>query len=442
MGIPEDENYYLDRQQKLSAVLDTFIEKPSNFDSRAGIGIAQRIHRVEPTNEPEDELLHRFRLKATVGINENFGPVELAQWLSDAYRHKALDNKLPFSQETWEEETWDDTWGEVVHESARIDPILSELSLFFKDCAFTLQKNEMEKAIVNSRNKRNEGDLESYQLETLMRENKRDPHIEQLASLKCCEYCFRLIPEREGNTKSTIGKTCVHHDTRVSHNIYRPNRERILSKRAELSRQRESKRIDVQSNAADPQFVPERLHHLMSISLSNSGMELNSNNPFFQFTLYLFSTPENNLLNTDLLNNLLKLVEAYFPPIARPAEFSAKVRNLIDQSEHTPKKVHEVIGWFVFDCRLPLHPKIIALYMMYFWEESWFAQDHDPYYYGSRRRAGRPSKVDSGKLIKEAKILQKAGILKRSVVVKKLAEQFGCSVVRVRQLLKDHNIQC
>lgn len=432
MHLPSRAALYHERWQHLDAVLAQFQQEPANFDSRAGLGLAERIHRVEPTKMLEGTGRSFFTLRPDGYSAGSFGPYELAKTLEEAYKRKGFDDGPVIRV--------DDTWGEQ-YERPEPDLICSELNSFFNALSQDLRQRESDQALALMRgalpqdeemNKKEAGKRK----EIINRAIAQDQHLQEVFARKCCSYCFRLIPERSGATKSTTGKTCALHDPKRKPSLYEAARDRHTAQEEKLAKQRENKAIDVVGNADDPKLAPRRIRLLMQFALMNMKAVQVHDNELSDFTADLFSSDKKQPVDTDLLKSLLDEVRRVYPPIARPEGFATNIQQLIDKSQHTPPRLLREFGRFVFDEHLPFHPTIIATYMRLFLEESWFAQEHAPDYYGSDRGKGRPQKVDPEELAQAYKKLLEENPGQERKAASILAQEFGYTPQRVRQILK------
>ena len=427
MRWPDGVAAYKDRWQRLDAVLAEFQREPANFDSRAGLGLAERIHSVEPTKMLEGTGRTFFTLRPDGCAAGSYGPYELAKTLEEAYKRKGFDDGPVIRV--------DGTWGE---EYGRTEPdlICSELNDFFNALSQDLLQHEEDQARAYER--RDKVSLERFENEYIERSYARDPNAQEVFARKCCAYCFRLIPERSGMTKSTTGKTCTLHDPKQNKSLYLAARKRNIAQEEKLTKQRENKAIDIVGNANDPELVPWKLRELMKFVLMNMKVARIYDNGLFGSTMALFSSDKKQPVDTDLLNSLLDEVLRVYPPIARPEQFATRIRSLIDKSQHTPPRLIQEFGWFLFDENLAFYPTIAATYMHLFLEESWFAQEHAPDYYGSDRGKGRPQKVDPEELIQAYKKLQAETPGQERQAASILAREFSCTPQSVRKILKSY----
>lgn len=383
MRWPDGVALYQERWQRLDAVLEEFQRVPTNFDSRTGVGLAELIHRVEPTAMLEGTGRTFFTLRPDGHAERSFGPHDLAKTLEEAYKRKGFGDK-PIAG-------FDEVWGED-YDQNEPDLICSELNNFFNGLSKILLRREDDQALASLR--KDSQSREHYEDEAVSRAQDRDSRIQELFARKCCEFCFRLIPERSGETKSTIGKTCALHDPKKNPSLYRSARAKHIAQKKNLTQQRKNKKIDIAGNAVNPELATWKLHNEMTTALLNLQAFQILDNDLFSKTMNMFSADKNTPVDTTLLNDLLDQVQHEFPAIARPDQFAARIQSLIEKSKHTPSQLIGEFGWFVFDEYLPFHPVIVAAYMHLFLEETWFAQNHEPDYYGSDRGKGRPRKID------------------------------------------------
>jgi hypothetical protein len=429
MHSPSKAALYHERWQHLDAVLAQFQQNPANFDSRAGAGLAERIHHVEPTKMLEGTSRSFFTLRPDGYSAGSYGPYDLAKTLEEAYRRKGYGDGPILIDEIWGEQYRPD--------GSEVDLICSELNSFFNGLSKDLLRHEQDLALTVKRKKTE--NVETYQQNALNRINADNPYTKNLFARRVCSQCFRLIPERVGETKTTIGTTCALHDPLQDPTVYRTGHNRQKATQASLDEQRTNKRLDIESNSKNPEWVPSRLHTLMkSVLLDVNNAKILSTDDLFDLTYRFFSTPVNDLVDTDELNIFLRKVEDSYPDIVKPAEFTAKVRELVKKGGHTPKALLPNFGRFLWDVNLPHHPNIVALYMQFFLEESWFAQEYAPDYYHSERGKGRPQKVDPDDIMKAYAELTLADPNVKRKAASILATQFQCTPARVRQILKDH----
>jgi hypothetical protein len=436
MRWPDGVAAYKDRWQRLDAVLAEFQRKPTNFDSRAGLGLAERIHRVEPTKMLEGTGRAFFTLRPDGYAAGSYGPYELAKTLEEAYKRKGFDDGPVIRV--------DGTWGE---EYGRTEPdlICSELNDFFNALSQDLRQRESDQALKLMRRRLPEDEEmnkkeDDKRKEIINRATAQDQNLQEVFARKCCSYCFRLIPDRSGVTNSTTGKTCSLHDPKKNKSLYDAALKRNTAQEEKLAEQRKNKAIDTVGNANDPELVPHKLRLLMEFTLMNMEAAHIHDNGVSDFTAALFSSDIKRPVDTDLLNSLLDEVLRVYPPIARPEQFVTRIRSLIDKSQHTPPRLLPEFGWFLFDEHPPFYPTIIATYMRLFLEESWFAEEHDRNYYGSERGRGRPRKKDHQDLINSALSLQENESIKKAQAIKILAEKFDYTTTRVGQILTKNKI--
>lgn len=367
---------YHERWRRLDAVLAQFQQEPANFDSRAGLGLAERIHRVEPTKMLEGTGRSFFTLRPDGYLAGSYGPYDLAKTLEEAYRRKGYGDGPILIDEIW--------GAQYRPDGSEVDLICSELNTFFHGLSKELRRHEEDLALTVKRKKPE--NVETYQQNTLNRINADNPYTKKLFARRVCSKCFRLIPERVGKTKTTIGTTCALHDPQQDQKAYRKAHNRHKATQASLDEQRRNKKLDIESNSQNPAWVPSRLHTLMKAFLLDiNNATISSQDGLFDLTYRIFSTPVNDLVGTDELNIFLRKVEDIYPDIVKPAEFTAKVRELVKKGGHTPKALLPIFGRFLWDVNLPHHPNIAAFYMQFFLEESWFAQEYAPDYYHSER---------------------------------------------------------
>lgn len=424
MHIPESMKLYKERWKNLDKVLADFEHHPGDFHSQFGVGLAERIHRVEPTKSLEGTGRSFFILKPTGYKAGEFGSCELAETLIQAYKRKGFGDKPSAGF---------DAFGEY-YDQASPDLICSELNIFYKGLASILVQHEDDQALAFQR--RSKVSREPFEDKYIERSHARNPFTRELFARKCCKYCFRLIPERTGETKSTIGKVCILHDTQKSPKLYLMARKRQIAQEKKIAMKVQSKNIELANNAEDPELAPLRLRLLMENTLRAMKTTKIHGNDLFDTTRTLFSSQENQPVDSNLLKSLLDEVQRSFPPITRPEEFATKIQLLIDKSEHSPMNLIQPFGWFFFDECIPFHPIIVATYMCVFQEESWFAQHYDPDYYHSNKRKGRPKKVDKAEMVLAAESFLANNGMTRAQAIKKLADDFGCSPTRVRQILQ------
>ena len=86
---------YADRWKRVDEVLTEFQRKPANFCSRSGVGLAERIHRVEPTKMLEGTGRSFFKLAPDGVPRGGFLPSHLAAHLEEAYKSKGFDDEPP-----------------------------------------------------------------------------------------------------------------------------------------------------------------------------------------------------------------------------------------------------------------------------------------------------------------------------------------------------------
>jgi len=429
MRNPDGVKLYQARRQRLDSVLVEFQKNPANFDSRAGVGLAERIHRVEPTKMLEGTDRAFFTMRPDGYSAGSYGPYDLAKTLEEAYRRKGHGDSPILIDEIWREQYRPD--------GSEADLICSELNTFFNGLSKDLRRHEEDLALTVKRKKTE--NVEPYQQNALNRINADNPYTEKLFARRVCSKCFRLIPERAGETKTTIGTTCALHDPLQDPTVYRTAHNRHKAAQASLEEQRRNKKLDIESNSKNPAWVPLRLHTFMETFLLDiNNATILSTDDLFDLTYRIFSTPGNDLVNTNTLESLLKEVDKSYPAIAKPADFTAKVRKLIEKRSHAPKNLLIYFGSFLSDVNLPHHPNIVALYMQFFLEESWFAQEYAPDYYHSERGKGRPQKVDPDDIMKAYAELTLADPNVKRKAASILATQFQCTPARVRQILKDH----
>ncbi|MBU2760022.1 hypothetical protein [Acidithiobacillus sulfurivorans] len=414
---PDGEARYKERWECLNAVLADFQRAPTNFDSRFGVGLAERIHEAEPTKTLEGTGRDFFMLRPEGYAEGEFADYDLAQKMEEAYRLMG--------------------WDEQYHHSEP-DRIYSELNNFFNALSKELLRYEKDRALAFSR-KENEC-REHYENKVIRCADTRDPRAKELFARKHCAFCFRLIPERSGATKSTIGKTCALHDPKRRPSLYPAALARQKVLQAHIAVQRENKKIEVMSNRDNPELAPLRILRLMDLALTApQDIEL-LDDDLFNRTKALFLSDTKQQVDTNLLNALMDEVQSEFPPIARPDQFAKSVQSLIEKSRHTPPQLIKVFGWFFFDEFLPFYPSMVATYMRLFLEESWYAQNHAPEYYGLDRGKGRPPQVDPQEVIQAYKSLLTEAPGQERKAASILAREFGCTPRRVRQILKSHRL--
>jgi hypothetical protein len=423
---PSGINRYPERWRRLDDLLATFQMAPTNFDSRTGIGLAELIHNAEPTTMLLNIDRNLFTLKRSL-VEYPTSPADLAKTLAAAYREKGFDGgPLIDPYEEWV----------PLKQYTTPDLICSELNCFFVSMAATLNDHERKMALAASRKDRES--LEGYEEDLKNHAFDEDRYLEEIFALKCCDYCFRLIPERSGETKTTIGKTCVLHDPRENSGIYKSGRNRIIAQKNSISEQRKNKKIDIERNANDPEMTPLRLNRLMSIVLIYLGSAETHDDGLFGNVKDIFSGNMHKLVDINLLVKLLDQVQNEFPEIARPREFASKIEALIKESKHKPTELIRIFGWFFHDSAIPFYPSIIAHYMRFFLEEAWFAQEHAPEYYGLDRDKGRPQKRSPASVVEAAEIFRE-NAMKKSEIIKTLASMFNYTDARVRQILNEQN---
>lgn len=428
MHIPTDKLHYYERWQVLDKVLADFEHNPGNLDSRFSEGLAEKIHKVEPTKTFHGTGRIFFILKPTDCKDEEFGPVELAEKLEEAYRRKGFGDS-PIADFY--------VWGEDYGQHGP-DLICSELNNFFNGLATLLRRHEDDKALALSR--RESESREKFENEHIERSHKRDPNLKELFARKHCQFCFRLIPERSGETKSSTGKTCALHDPQKNMSRYLAARKRYIAQEKKLVRQRKEKAINVARNANDPELIPWKTNLLMRLNLDNLNEVKIIGDNLFSITKTLFSSKKNQPVDTPSLQRLLDEIQRSYPPISRPEKFVKMVQSLIDSSQHSPMNLIQLVGQFVFDKDIPFHPTIVAIYMCLFQEESWYAQNNAPDYYHSGKGKGRPIKVDKVEMLQVAQSLRRNDKMTKAQAIKQLAEEFDCSPTRVRQILRENEI--
>ncbi len=432
MRLPDQIERYQGRWLRLDAALAQFQDNPANFDSRYGVvGLAERIHRVEPTKMLEGTGRAYFLLKAPKSEKDSFPPgakppkkftpSDLAKTLEKAYKLKGHGDAHVAGV--------CEIWGEY-YESDDVDLICSELNDYFNGLAEELRIYEEDQAIAALYKSENIRD--SYEKTVIQRSMDQDPYITQIFARKCCEFCFRLIPERSGK----IGKTCDLHDPKKNRSLYNSAGVRRLNQQKIFEEQRKKGKIDVEANSDNPEFVPWRLHVEMKLFLSNTNGSQILDDGLFGLTYSALSSEKKKEVDIVLLRELVDKVRDNYPKIARPDQFATRIQALIDQSKHTPEELTLVFGWFVFDEYIPLHPNLIAICMRMFLEESWFAQEYDPDYYGVDRGKGRPQKIDPQAVIAAAEKIKLENPKIGSKLSATLAEMFSCTPTRIRQLLK------
>lgn len=419
---PQDCHRYMGRWRVLDNVLSLFEDRPTNFDSRFTKGLAEMIHEVEPTPTLSISGKDLFELKPNGYpsiILQNFGPHELAIEMGNAYKRKACSSH--FHDEV------EDLWGS----DGCVDPdlICSELSVFFNDLAILLRRHEDDQAMYTKR--RDEYFEEDYKLRAKSRSFSRDKYIYEVFSRKRCLYCFRLIPERKGGTKSSIGKTCSLHDPIEKPAIYKAARERHGSLI--------EKKHGIGVGVDNPSQILVQIQAHMDLFLSCVSNSEIFGDQLFDLAFGIFSTDKSEVVDSELLEMFLDLVIADFPEIARPFIFAERVRKVMKLQLLTPQVLLPMFGWFVYDVNLPLHPKIIGFYLRLFYEESWFAQVHCPDYYEPNAKKGRIPKINPVEVYVEWVRFTEDNSGKERKAVASLAEKFSCTTQRVRQILKSYN---
>lgn len=436
---------YENRWQTLDAILEDFCLRPTNFDSRTSPGLAEKIFKVEPAVRMYVKGKVFKLAPAWLEEPRQYSPRELARDLSVAYKKQVFGGEEPVGY---------DIWG--ANHEGEPDIISTDLYFFFSSVESILRGHEKDIALSVNRKTTDSGhdstgapnaqrDYDAslqplYKEKALERTKKQDPDITKVIAWRCCTYCFRMVSAGKGKTKSTVGKTCSLHDPRKNPSTYNSALARQKKIEAGKNIKKENHDIvDVSANAKDPELVPARLAALMQIALVRHEWDIDD--PIFSLTLKIFSSDPEDLVDVYDLKMLQNMVLTRFPKISEPVEFVKSIQQLIDESKNTVKRLHKEFARFLQEESLPFYPRIIALHIAFFGDESWFVQESGCDYYGDALMGvGRQRKSDHALLIETARSLREEGAYNKAQAIKLLAGQYSYTATRVRQILKEYEI--
>ena len=363
MQFPDLKAKYWDRWQALDRALQEFSSRELNFDSRAGLGLAERIVRAVPLQHSQVNA-DIFRLLADVELGATFAPADLAQFLTDSYGREGWGEAAALDH---------DVYSDFV-EGVEPDYICSELNNFFCGLVKIIRREEVDRALAMER--QDETSREQPDALLASRLNERDSMAKNVFAWRSCCYCFRMVPERSRNGRSITGKTCSLHDPAANPARYRAAKRRFD---ALVKHKEEAVGANLMRSAVATDVTPLKLQRLMAIALN--GLTWSLDDQIFKLVRSIFSFDRTTAVDVGLLGRLRALVLHEFPPIAKPTSFCEALDQAMQGGKCTPPQLHRLFSGFLVDEALALHPDIIAISVALFREEAWFAQRSDKNYY-------------------------------------------------------------